>query len=445
MKSKLLCGILIAVLSVSLMASAAEDITLDKDIVVMETNLNAILEKGSLDFFGHHPVTDEFLFWVAKNYGRDVLTKIVENRNYTDPEEWFRITGKSIHVLYNEYAAYVGIDAWDYSHVHHVKADGENVSFVFCGDVTIHEGAATTLYMDSCENGITDCFSPDLLEIMQKADVFVVNNEFCYSKNGEPIPGKDYTFRANPKRVESLKEIGTDLACLANNHVFDYGEVALSDTLKTLKKAGVPYIGAGENLAEAERIQYYIVGGRKIAIVNATQIERSTNFTREATADQSGVFKTLHPENCERAIRRAKRNADLCLVAVHWGTEGNSNYGGDQTALANGYVEAGADAIIGGHTHCLQGIEYIGDVPVYYSLGNYWFSTSGNMPDDYDTGLAVIKISQDKKIKPEFVPAHFHGAVTSLCKGEDAERIYGFLESVSQSTTVDKKGNIKRR
>ena len=445
MRNKILCLILIAVCSISLMANAAGQIKQNKDIEAIETDLNAIMEQGSLAFFGYHPVTDEFLFWVAANYGDDVLKKIVENREFNDPGVWALITGKTIHVLYDEYASFVGIDAWDYSHVHHVDTDDGSVSFVFSGDVTIHEGSATTIHMDECAGGISDCFSADLMDIMKSADVFVVNNEFCYSTRGEPIPGKDYTFRADPKRVESLKEIGCDLACLANNHVFDYGEDALSDTFKTLKDAGMPYIGAGENLREAERIQYYVAGGKKIAIVNATQIERSTTFTREATADRSGVLKTLHPENCVRAIKRAKRNADLCLVSVHWGTEGNEYYGSDQIALANAFVEAGADAIIGGHTHCLEGIEYIGDVPVYYSLGNYWFATSPNMPDDYDTGLAVITISKEGRIIPSFVPAHFHGAVTSLCTGDEALRIYSYLESVSQSITIDKKGKIKRR
>ena len=423
----------------------SQEMTLDKDILVIETNIASIMERGSREFFGYHPVTEEFFFYVGENYGEDVLKRIVENRDYSDPEVWYKITGKSIHVLYDEYASYVGLDAWDYSHVHHIKNDDGETTFVFTGDVTIHEGASTTNHMDECEHGISDCFDPELLGIMQGADVLVVNNEFCYSDRGEPTPGKDYTFRADPKRVEALKEMGTDLACLANNHVFDYGEDALLDTLSTLKDAGLPYIGAGENLREAERIQYYVSGGRKIAIVNATQIERSTTFTREATAEVSGVFKTLNPENCVRAIQRAKKNADICIVAVHWGTEGNEYYGGDQVALAEAYVGAGADAIVGGHTHCLEGIEYMGAVPIYYSLGNFWFSTSANMPDDYDTGLAVLTITDEGKIRPSFVPAHFHGAEVEIATGYDAERIYEHLETISQSTTINSKGRIKRR
>ncbi len=443
MKNKLLSAILIAVCSFSLLVQAGE-MTLDKGIFVTETNIEAIMNQGSREFFGDHPVTDEFLFYVAHEYGQDVLKKIVENKDYSDPKVWYMITGKSIHVLYDEYASFVGLDAWDYSHVHHIKNEGKNVTFVFSGDVTIHEGSATTIHMDEA-GGIKNCFSSDLMDIMQKADVFVVNNEFCYSTRGEPTPGKTFTFRADPKRVEALKELGTDLACLANNHVFDYGEDALSDTLKTLSDADLPYIGAGENLREAGRVQYYVAGGIKVAIVNATQIERSTTYTRAATDTQSGVFKTLDPGNCVRSIRQAKKNADICLVSVHWGTEGNEYYGGDQVALAEAYVAAGADAIIGGHTHCLEGIEYMGEVPIFYSLGNYWFATSPNMPGDYDTGLAVISISPEGRIIPSFVPAHFHGGVTSLLTDDEALRVYGYLESVSQTTTIDKKGKIKRR
>ena len=96
MKNKLLSAILIAVCSFSLLVQAGE-MTLDKGIFVTETNIEAIMNQGSREFFGDHPVTDEFLFYVAHEYGQDVLKKIVENKDYSDPKVWYMITGKSIH------------------------------------------------------------------------------------------------------------------------------------------------------------------------------------------------------------------------------------------------------------------------------------------------------------------------------------------------------------
>ena len=88
--------------------------------------------------------------------------------------------------------------------------------------------------MDGCPDGIYDCFSEDLLDIMNGVDVMLVNNEFTYSTRGTALRGKAYTFRADPSRVTLLEVFGTDIVNLANNHVYDYGEDALLDTIATL-------------------------------------------------------------------------------------------------------------------------------------------------------------------------------------------------------------------
>ena len=104
------------------------------------------------------------------------------------------------------------------------------------------------------------------------------------------------TVRAAPSRGEVLQQLGADIVSLANNHVYDYGEEALLDTMDTLEQAQIPYVGAGRNLEEAEKIVYFIANGRKIAIVAATQIERSYSYTKEATKDSPGVLKNLKPD-----------------------------------------------------------------------------------------------------------------------------------------------------
>ena len=105
--------------------------------------------------------------------------------------------------------------------------------------------------MSAQENGIYDCISPELVEIMRDADLMCLNNEFTYSTGGSPLPGKAYTFRALPERVEVLDQLGVDAVTLANNHVYDYGKEALLDTFTILEEAQIPYFGAGRTLEEA--------------------------------------------------------------------------------------------------------------------------------------------------------------------------------------------------
>jgi poly-gamma-glutamate synthesis protein (capsule biosynthesis protein) len=278
---------------------------------------------------------------------------------------------------------------------------------------------------------------------MRDADIFSVNNEFCYSTRGEALKGKDYTFRANPTDCALLKNIGVDFVNLANNHTYDYGEEALLDTLDTLSVYGIPYVGAGRNLDEATRPLYYVLNGRKIAFVSATQIERSANYTKEATESSAGVLKTLKPDRYVSVIQEASKNADIVIAIVHWGTEGNDRFGADQKELAKAFVDAGADCIIGCHSHCLQGVEFIDNVPVFYSLGNYWFAVDDKMPESFKTGIAKIEIGEDGSVIPYFLPCEFNMGVTKLIT-EQSERAkdYAYLESLSTSARVDSNGRI---
>lgn len=106
-------------------------------------------------------------------------------------------------------------------------------------------------------------------------------------------------------------------------------------------------------------MRYVVTGGRKIAIVSATEIERFYHFTQKAQKEKPGVLKTQQEEVWKKELKRAKKNSDYVIAYVHWGTEGKIHYGQDQTEIADLCVKAGADAVIGGHPHRLQGVEFI--------------------------------------------------------------------------------------
>lgn len=253
--------------------------------------------------------------------------------------------------------------------------DTETVTLGFAGDINFAEGWPTTEKMDAQPDGILDCFSPDCIDTMRGFDLFMLNNEFTYSTRGSEVP-KTYHFRSNPSRVENLKKLGVDLVLLANNHVFDYGTDALTDTLDTLAKAGIPEVGAGRNLEEAATPYYARINGRTIAYVAATKAEQyeSAIHTQAATDTQPGVLACYDPSRFLEEIREADAKSDFVVASVHWGLEYDEHYSDDQRALAEQMVAAGADAVIGSHTHCLQGINLIDGAPVFYSLGNFWFN-----------------------------------------------------------------------
>ncbi len=292
--------------------------------------------------------------------------------------------------------------------------------------------------------GIFDSIGSSLIDRTNKADIFMINNEFPYSKRGSPTPNKKFTFRAKPETVQFMKDLGADIVSLANNHAYDHGPDALLDTFDTLDSAGIPYVGAGHNIEEAMKPVYFIAGGMKIAFVSATQIERSLPpDTKEATETDPGVLRTLDPTRFLDVIRTAKENSDFVIAYVHWGSENVNIYEATQTELAKIYVDAGADLIIGDHPHVLQGITYIEETPVFYSLGNYWFSSK-----TLDNCL-VEAVIRDKRLESvQFIPCMQKGCATNeMQKGSsDYERILNNMRAWStENVDINDDGFVRKR
>ena len=295
-------------------------------------------------------------------------------------------------------------------------------------------------YMKEQPDGLWDCFSEDLLAQMQGVDVMIMNNEFTYvnKKGATSVYGKAYTFRADPQKAELLEIFGTDTVTLANNHVYDYGKKGLLSTLDVLDQEGIPYSGAGRNLKDASKIIYYVMNGRKVAFVSATQIERSKQYTKAATETEPGVLKALHPEKFLKIVEEAAQNSDYVIAEVHWGTEGMLYPDQSQRHLAEQIAQAGADVIIGGHPHRLQGAAFVGDVPIAYSLGNFWFSTG-----TLYTTLSKVTITEDGTVKLSFVPCIQQNLTTRiLTEPEERSDFYEYLASISADIGIDVDGVV---
>lgn len=317
-------------------------------------------------------------------------------------------------------------------------SDDGTVTFVFAGDILFDPAYAIFATYRQRGGQIEQCISEDLLEEMRSADVMMINNEFPYSYRGAPVPDKTYTFRASPESVSVLYDMGVDIVALANNHAYDYGEDAFLDTLDTLERAEIPYVGAGRNLEEAVQPVYYLVGDSKIAVLSATQIERTASpHTVGATEDTPGVFRCLETELLEEKIREAKEECDFVIVYIHWGTESTDELDWRQCNDAPLYVEAGADIIIGDHPHCLQEIGYIDGVPVVYSLGNFWFNSR-----TMDSCIIKMTLSEDGIQSLQFVPCLQSNCSVSLLEGTERARVISYMQGISSTANIDEDGFV---
>ena len=315
-------------------------------------------------------------------------------------------------------------------------ASGEEITIVFTGDI-IFDTRQNPWSSIAYSSGIRECFDDETWETLTGADFLVVNNEFPYTDRGTPTPNKTFTFRCPPETAEWLSEMGTDIAALANNHIYDYGWDGAMDTFDVLDEEEIPYIGAGRDLEDAEQTAYCIANGVTVAVLNATEIERYENpDTRGAGEDSPGVFRCLDDSRLCEKVSEAKEKADLVIAFVHWGTEKMPSADWNQVTKAQDLADAGADLIVGAHPHVLQNIEYVDGVPVFYSLGNYFFGAAAR-----DTG--VLRVTIDTK-KPsirslQFIPMLQYRGVSKV-EGGEKERVLNEMRSVSPGVAIDEDG-----
>lgn len=316
----------------------------------------------------------------------------------------------------------------------------DTVTFGFVGDFLLDDEYAIMANLlrrgATIENGISEA----LLAQMRDVDILVANNEFPFTDRGTPTEDKTFTFRADTNTVSYLEDMGVDVAVLANNHIYDFGEVGLLDTLDTLMNAGIPQVGAGRNLEEASAPLYFIVNDMKVAVVAATQIERLDNpDTKGATENSAGVFRCWNPDKLYQIVADAKEKSDFVIVYIHWGTENQAEQDWAQLEQAPKIAEAGADLIIGDHPHCLQGITYFGDTPVIYSMGNFWFNSK-----TLDTGMVKVTIGQQGLESFQFLPAIQSDCRTDLAYGTDKERILAYMRELSPDVSIDEEGFVNK-
>lgn len=411
------------------------------EIVDLEAEFQAILQGLSKEDIAGYAVDENFLMWFAANYGEDVVRRLAWNvlDNEMDTDDWYELAGESIHVLWLRYCDNTGFQSYQTENVLWMECDSPNETVIsFTGDFNFAEDWYTMEAYKQKANGLEGCITPDLIEVLRDSDVLFMNNEFVYSDCEDALPRKAYTFRADLERVSLLHELGADIVSLGNNHTYDFGEEGLLDTMEVLEEAGIAYIGAGVNIEDAGKIVYVVANGKKIAFVAATEIERTTQYTKEATATAAGVLKTNNPQRFIEVIKQAALTSDYVIAVPHWGTEGALYADSSQQRQARLYAEAGADVIIGGHPHRLQGIAYYGDAPIAYSLGNFWFS-NGTL---YTT-VAQVVIQADGALQLRFLPCEQKDLTTGLLTDKtEKDEFYHYLAKISTNVVIDEAGNV---
>jgi poly-gamma-glutamate synthesis protein (capsule biosynthesis protein) len=296
-----------------------------------------------------------------------------------------------------------------------VDAGAGEITLAFAGDVHFEAHLAELL-------GRPEGALGPMASTLRDADLAMLNLESAITERRRRDPKEledadnRYWFRSPPAALTALADAGVDVVSMANNHVGDYGEAGLADTLAAARdgaaRDGAAHvIGIGRNAAEAFAPHRVRVAGIDVAFLAAdTTFREGSSDVWAAGPDSAGAAAARRPRPTALldAVGAAAATDDVVIVYLHWGREFQSCPTQQQRTLGRQLAEAGADVVVGSHAHVLGGSGWSGDTYVNYGLGNFvWYHD--RQPD---TGVLELRVTEDGVVGERWVPARITTAGT---------------------------------
>ena len=313
------------------------------------------------------------------------------------------------------------------------------------------------------------------LAAAREADCVVANLEMPLSRRGVRVP-KTSSLRSDPAVIESVRAMGIDAVTLANNHLYDYGPEALLDTVSACRKAGISCCGAGEDLEAALAPARLRAGGAAVALLSVACTLPVESAARQGkpgiapvgvgqsfepdfnlSAEQPGTVPFVRtwavPADQQRVCDRVAALRDeghAVIVGIHWGVPEHwlspslGRLAEYQRPLGRALIDAGADIVLGHHTHSLHPIEVYRGRPIFYSVGNFLFEE----PRAFMAPESVIVQARfGGRLAIALVPALLDAAgFPERAAGSAAARVLGHLADLSKTfgTSIEVEGDRAR-
>ena len=211
--------------------------------------------------------------------------------------------------------------------------------------------------------------------LFKDSSIILANLEGPLTDTGTPTPDKKYVYKSPANQViQALKNAGINAVTLANNHIMDYGDEGLNNTIQALDAAHIAHVGAGSNLTQARKPALFNIDGITVGLLGySLTFPESYWATDEIAGTAFGQEEEIRAD-----IKALRARTDAIIVSFHWGRELQTELRPYQARLAHLAIDNGATAVIGHHPHIMQGVEAYKNGIIFYSLGNYVFGSYSN-------------------------------------------------------------------
>lgn len=240
----------------------------------------------------------------------------------------------------------------------------------------------------------------DTEDIIKNADISVLNLEAPLTRRKKKIIKEGPHLKISPPIAGIIRQAGFSAACLANNHLRDYGFEGIRDTISFLKKEGISIFGVRNNDGPKSGLLVLTKQGWRIGFLGIAENEFGC-----PDCDELGAWPMNPLENYIN-IENSASKVDVLVVFVHGGNELCPFPSPRMVSLYRRYIDAGAGAVIGSHAHVPQGYELYKGRPIFYSLGNFLFPWEPRRENElwYRGMMVKLCLAKNKTVSFEFYP-----------------------------------------
>ncbi len=338
------------------------------------------------------------------------------------------------------------------------------------------------------DTGVTKRFSEEIkaepkyasfLNVLEEGDIVFANLE-CALTNYEYPETPDFSTanKCDPIVAKDLASIGIDIFSLAHR-VLDFGNRGLFDSIDALDKENIKHVGGGRTPEEATKEEIIEVRDQRVGFLSfdaayskKTEAKAVPSADRKTYLNKPGLapihVKTVYEiepstlalvgliraiiersyveekslGNVVEKIKNVKKNVNLLVVAVHWGTLADEllEY---QRPLGHALIDAGADVIAGSHPHRTHGVEIYKGKPIFYSLGNFIYHRTGLHPNlGSEQTIGRVKIVGENITKVELIPTLTDNLGTSIANLKSRDDRLEYLKQFEEKHQLDTKYSI---
>lgn len=277
----------------------------------------------------------------------------------------------------------------------------DSLRILFTGDILLDRYVRERIE----RHGVESLFHPSIDTLLKHSDLAVGNLE-CPATTRRTPSMKKYVFRAEPEWLEALRRHGFTHLNLANNHSVDQGRRGLKDTWENVRRYGMVPLGAGETMAEAAAPVLIASQPREVYVISALRmpLENFLPLTDRPCVNQEPIDSIV-----ARVGRlRSEKPEAVIIVSLHWGAEHRLHPVPSQRVEARRLIDAGADCLVGHHTHTLQDVEEYRARTLYYSIGNFIFDQ--NRAPNNRAAVVRLTVTPDS-VSTETVPVRIENCV----------------------------------